>query len=242
MFLPMKVLEELDNGKKGTSEVSRNARQVSRFLNELIEAHGSRPDRRRASPLVQPKGLQLRGADSVGRLLFPDRAASTPGQRFGTVIPDNQILGAILQLRERPPAACRWCWCPRTSTCGSRPRSAASPAEDYENDRALDDFSLLLHRRHRAAGRFLGTPRKDCARGPRRAAPIYEVQLRRRRGLVSEPVPVPARRRRGRVARGASSTARHAIAADRRRLPRTRNTRCGASTRATASRTSRSTR
>ena len=37
VFLPMQVIEELDNAKKGTSEVSRNARQVSRFLDELLE-------------------------------------------------------------------------------------------------------------------------------------------------------------------------------------------------------------
>ena len=41
VFLPMQVIEELDNAKKGTSEASRNARQVSRFLNELIEAEGT---------------------------------------------------------------------------------------------------------------------------------------------------------------------------------------------------------
>ena len=35
VFLPMQVIEELDNAKKGTSEVSRNARQASRFLDEL---------------------------------------------------------------------------------------------------------------------------------------------------------------------------------------------------------------
>ena len=36
LFIPMVVLEELDAAKKGTSEVSRNARQVSRFLDELM--------------------------------------------------------------------------------------------------------------------------------------------------------------------------------------------------------------
>ena len=36
IFLPMVVLEELDAGKKGLSEVARNVRQVSRFLDELI--------------------------------------------------------------------------------------------------------------------------------------------------------------------------------------------------------------
>ena len=32
LFLPMMVLEELDNNKKGRSEVARNARQTSRFM------------------------------------------------------------------------------------------------------------------------------------------------------------------------------------------------------------------
>jgi len=41
IYLPMQVIEELDHAKKGTSESSRNARQVSRFLNELIETQGA---------------------------------------------------------------------------------------------------------------------------------------------------------------------------------------------------------
>jgi PhoH-like ATPase len=36
IFIPMIVLEELDHAKKGLSDVSRNVRQVSRFLDELI--------------------------------------------------------------------------------------------------------------------------------------------------------------------------------------------------------------
>ncbi|HUH40925.1 MAG TPA: PIN domain-containing protein, partial [Castellaniella sp.] len=36
VFLPMIVLEELDHQKKGMSEVARNARQVSRYLDGLI--------------------------------------------------------------------------------------------------------------------------------------------------------------------------------------------------------------
>lgn len=36
IYLPMVVLEELDRGKKGLSEVSRNVRQVSRFLDDLL--------------------------------------------------------------------------------------------------------------------------------------------------------------------------------------------------------------
>ena len=36
VYLPMFVLEELDNGKKGMSEVARNARQASRFLDAIV--------------------------------------------------------------------------------------------------------------------------------------------------------------------------------------------------------------
>ena len=36
IHLPMMVLEELDRAKKGLSEVARNVRQVSRFLDDLI--------------------------------------------------------------------------------------------------------------------------------------------------------------------------------------------------------------
>src|SRR5918911_386764 len=36
LYIPMAILEELDNNKKGMSEVARNARQASRYLDELV--------------------------------------------------------------------------------------------------------------------------------------------------------------------------------------------------------------
>src|ERR687896_256203 len=36
VYLPMVVLEELDAHKKGLSEASRNVRQVSRFLDDMM--------------------------------------------------------------------------------------------------------------------------------------------------------------------------------------------------------------
>ncbi|MBP7370239.1 MAG: PhoH family protein [Arenimonas sp.] len=141
VFIPMMVLEELDNGKKGHSEASRNARQVSRFLNELVESHGSK-DITDGIPLIQPKGLNLRANGAVGKLHFQLKQMEA-GKRFGTVLPDNLILGSILQLKEDNPGV------PvvlvskdinlriKASICGV-------DAEDYENDRAIDDFNLLF--------------------------------------------------------------------------------------------------
>ena len=140
VYLPMQVMEELDNGKKGTSEASRNARQVSRFLNELIEAHGS-ADVHNGIALVRPNGLQLRGAESAGRLLF-QTGDFDAGKRFGTVIPDNNILGAILALKESDPGA-PVVFVSKDINLRIKASIAGIVSEDYENDRALDDFSLL---------------------------------------------------------------------------------------------------
>ena len=141
VFLPMQVIEELDNGKKGTSEASRNARQVSRFINELIEAQGAD---KIASGLVleRPNGLQLRGAASIGKLRFQTTVPSEDATSFGAVAPDNRILGAILQLRREEPEL-PVVFVSKDINLRIKAAIAGLVSEDYENDRALDDFSLL---------------------------------------------------------------------------------------------------
>ena len=140
VFLPMQVMEELDNAKKGTSEASRNARQVSRFLNELIETHGA--DKiAQGIPLTRPQALQLRGAASVGCLRFQTSDFDS-GKRFGKVIPDNHILGAILSLKEADPGL-PVVFVSKDINLRIKASIAGIASEDYENDRALDDFSLL---------------------------------------------------------------------------------------------------
>ncbi|MGY0557179.1 MULTISPECIES: PhoH family protein [unclassified Lysobacter] len=140
VYLPMQVIEELDNGKKGTTDASRNARQVSRFLNELIEAEGS--DRIASGiPLVQPHGLKLRDAGNIGCLRFQTDNFDA-GKRFGAVVPDNAILGAILALTEAEPEA-SVVFVSKDINLRIKSAIAGIISEDYENDRALDDFSLL---------------------------------------------------------------------------------------------------
>jgi PhoH-like ATPase len=135
VFIPMTVLEELDDKKKGGSEVSRNGRQVSRFLNELIE-RGGHDGLRDGVELSNPQGIKLkRGA--VGRLFFQQRTSHGNGKA------DNQILASVIDLRDQYPD--------RPVILVSKDinlRIKASiygiTAEDYENDRALDDFALLF--------------------------------------------------------------------------------------------------
>ncbi|MEO6263965.1 MAG: PhoH family protein, partial [Luteimonas sp.] len=140
VFLPMQVLEELDNAKKGMSEASRNARQVSRFINELVEAQGG--DAIQKGLLLQrPKGLQLRTGDSIGRLRF-QTAAAEPGRGFGKAMPDNQILASILALKDAEPGV-PVVLVSKDINLRIKASIVAITNEDYENDRALDDFSLL---------------------------------------------------------------------------------------------------
>ena len=141
VYLPMQVIEELDNGKKGTTEASRNARQASRFINELIEATGGSSAIAEGLPLVRPQGLQLKGAQGAGFLRFQTNATDA-AKRFNVVVADNHILAAILALRENEPDT-PVVFISKDINLRIKAAIAGIASEDYENDRALDDFSLL---------------------------------------------------------------------------------------------------
>ncbi|MFC7301615.1 PhoH family protein [Cognatiluteimonas weifangensis] len=172
VYLPMQVMEELDNAKKGTSEASRNARQVSRFLNEMIEAHGN-GDITAGIPLSRPRGLQLRGAQSIGKLRFQTRDFDS-GKRFGAVIPDNHILGAILALKEDEPEAAV-VFVSKDINLRIKASIAGIANEDYENDRALDDFSLLYTGATALPGDFWQRNGKDLKSWTEKGRTFYEI-------------------------------------------------------------------
>ncbi|MBW3551373.1 MAG: PhoH family protein, partial [Proteobacteria bacterium] len=151
VYLPMQVIEELDNGKKGTSEASRNARQVSRFLNELVEAAGT--ERIHSGiPLSRPQGLQLRGAQSIGCLRFQTDNFDA-GKRFGAVVPDNAILGAILALKESQPDA-PVVFVSKDINLRIKASVVGIEAEDYYNDKVLEDVDLLFTGHAELPGNF----------------------------------------------------------------------------------------
>ena len=175
IYLPMQVIEELDNAKKGTSEASRNARQVSRFLNELVENAGLE---RLADgiPLVQPQGVQLRGRQSAGLLRF-QTSHFEAGKSFGAVIPDNAILGAILALKEQTPDEIPVVFVSKDINLRIKAAIAGIVSEDYENDRALDDFSLLFTGATELPEDFWERHRDDLRSWSDRGRTSYEVAM-----------------------------------------------------------------
>ncbi len=175
VFLPMQVIEELDNGKKGTSEASRNARQVSRFINELIEAQGT--DKIESGLLLErPNGLQLRGPASIGKLRFQTTVPTEDKTSFGAVAPDNRILGAILQLRRESPELPA-VFVSKDINLRIKAAIAGLVSEDYENDRALDDFSLLYTGATPLPGDFWSRHGKDLRSWTDRGRTFYEVAV-----------------------------------------------------------------
>jgi len=140
IFLPMVVLEELDAAKKGLSEVSRNVRQVSRFIGELMQRR-SGEDIRLGLDLVVPGGLQL--SASNGKLFFqtsmPEIHSSLLREGSGA---DNEILSTAIALRETHPER-QIILVSKDINLRIKAAILGVQAEDYFNDRALDDLSLL---------------------------------------------------------------------------------------------------
>ncbi|MDM0033961.1 PhoH family protein [Variovorax sp. J22P271] len=143
IFLPMIVLEELDGHKKGTTEVARNGRQTSRTLDALAGAQGADIG----------KGLKLdtTGHREAGGKLFFQTAPLD--YTLPTSLPqgkaDNQILGVVQALRDlyaddapgRPKQEV--VLVSKDINMRVKARALGLAADDYQNDKTLEDGDLL---------------------------------------------------------------------------------------------------
>ncbi|WP_395348028.1 PhoH family protein [Variovorax sp. UC122_21] len=143
IYLPMIVLEELDGHKKGTTEVARNGRQTSRTLDALAAAQDA----------DIAKGLKLDTTghrEAGGKLFFqtdPLDYALPLSLPQGKA--DNQILGVVHALRdlhakESPDRAKREVvLVSKDINMRVKARALGLDAEDYQNDKTLEDGDLL---------------------------------------------------------------------------------------------------
>ncbi|HMN66244.1 MAG TPA: PhoH family protein [Burkholderiaceae bacterium] len=135
VYLPMMTLEELDNHKKGMSEVSRNARQVSRSLDALIATGGD---------IEQGIALSALGnRDAQGRLFFQTQAIAP---MLPSSLPmgkaDNQILGVVRAMQDQLPDR-QVVLVSKDINMRIKAHTMGLPAEDYFNDQVLEDTDLL---------------------------------------------------------------------------------------------------
>jgi len=142
IYLPMVVLEELDAGKKGTSETARNVRQVSRFLDEMLSGVVL-DDIDAGLPIRSPLHPVDHITSSSGHLFLQtqtehrDLPEGMPGSR-----PDNQILGVTLALKQRVTDR-EVILVSKDINLRIKATALGLKAEDYHNDQVLDDVELL---------------------------------------------------------------------------------------------------
>ncbi|MGE0803790.1 MAG: PhoH family protein, partial [Lautropia sp.] len=136
VYLPMMTLEELDNHKRGMSEVSRNARQVSRTLDALIGGGSERID----DGIALSK---LGNRDALGRLYLQTQVLSTT---LPAALPagkaDNQILAVVAALGELLPGR-QVVLVSKDINMRIKAHALGLPAEDYYNDQVTEDVDLL---------------------------------------------------------------------------------------------------
>jgi PhoH-like ATPase len=146
IFLPMIVLEELDGHKKGTTEVARNARQTSRLLDALAASQGA----------DIATGLKLDSTghrQAGGQLFFQTQPLN---YTLPTALPqgkaDNQILGVVEALRQQHapraeggshPTGREVVLVSKDINMRVKARALGLAAEDYANDKTLEDGDLL---------------------------------------------------------------------------------------------------
>jgi PhoH-like ATPase len=136
IFLPICTLEELDNNKKGTFEVNRNARQASRYLDELVSDF----DNGIADGI--PLAVASRNA-ATGRLFLQTEPLSVQlPSSFAAGKADNEIIAVCLHLRKKEPKR-HVVLVSKDINMRIKARALDVDAEDYFNDKVLEDSDLL---------------------------------------------------------------------------------------------------
>ncbi len=136
LFIPMATLEELDGNKKGMSEVSRNARQASRYLDEIIGAL--------SGDITDGISLAVHGDKAAkGKLFLQTEAINgTLPSSLPSGKADNQIIGVVKHLQDAHPKR-QVILVSKDINMRIKARALGLAAEDYFNDKVLEDTDML---------------------------------------------------------------------------------------------------
>lgn len=134
IYLPMVTIEELDNNKKGSSEVARNARQTHRYLEEIIAP---------ASDLKNGCALKSETNPHVdGKLFLQTETISYDLPILAGVKADNQILSVVVNLKNQLKKT-DVILVSKDFNIRIKARALGISAQDYFNDKVMTDAELL---------------------------------------------------------------------------------------------------
>lgn len=172
IYLPMVVLEELDNHKMGVSEVARNVRQTNRMLVELM-SNATHAEIVAGLPI--PSFLNKNEQKSSGRLFFQtddfaeEPMISLPGHKV-----DNTILATALGLQKKSSTQ-QVVIVSKDINLRIKAGILGIPAEDYYNDQVLDDVNLLHSGMHLLENSFWDTHAKEMAAWQESGNTFYRI-------------------------------------------------------------------
>ena len=134
IYLPMVTIEELDNNKKGSSEVARNARQTHRYLEEIIAP---------ASDLKNGCALKSETNPHIdGKLFLQTETISYDLPILAGVKADNQILSVVVNLKNQLKKT-DVILVSKDFNIRIKARALDISAQDYFNDKVMTDAELL---------------------------------------------------------------------------------------------------
>jgi PhoH-like ATPase len=169
LYLPIATLEELDQHKRGLSDVSRNARQASRFLDEIVS--GELESIKKGLPIKIKDGQQ-----SKGRLFLQTEAIN--GELPATLASgrtDNQILAVVRSLQQKQPDH-EVVLVSKDINMRIKARALGLAAEDYTNDKVLEDADLLYTGVRALPRDFWNTHGKDMESWKKEGHTYYRVR------------------------------------------------------------------
>ncbi len=135
IYLPMVTLEELDNNKKGVTEVARNARQASRYLEEIVGTDLTNLEL--GCPLAINGNKHL-----AGRLFLQTSQVDIELPGLAGSKADNQIISVVLAQQKQQPNR-QVILVSKDINIRIKARAMGVMAQDYFNDKVLEDTDLL---------------------------------------------------------------------------------------------------
>ena len=148
IYIPLITLEEMDAHKVGMTDVARNARQASRYIDELFSKE---PD-----SLTSGIPLNLAGhKEARGKLILQTsvETASLPDSLLGEKA-DNLILGLVKYLQEQKNGYEHVALVSKDINIRIKARALGLYAEDYFNDKVLEDSDVLYTGYRQLDGEF----------------------------------------------------------------------------------------
>lgn len=172
IYLPMVVLEELDSHKTGISELARNVRQTNRMLVGLM-ANASHKEIVAGLPIPGfSSGARVK---SSGSLFFQTddfeelKAVALPGHKA-----DNTILATAFGLQRKYPGR-QVIIISKDINLRIKAGILGIPAEDYYNDKVLDDVDLLHSGMHVLDNDFWSNNSKDIEAWKDKGTTFYRI-------------------------------------------------------------------